>query len=59
MSNDAQQHDTAIIRQLLLATCTPEELRRFCYDRPAFQPIVDLYGPGLGAVDIVDGEVEY
>ncbi|HSR33713.1 MAG TPA: SUMF1/EgtB/PvdO family nonheme iron enzyme, partial [Anaerolineae bacterium] len=36
-----------------------EELRRFCYDRPAFRPIVDLFGPGLGAVDMVDRVVEY
>jgi formylglycine-generating enzyme required for sulfatase activity len=56
---DAQQYSIATIRQLLLAAFTPEELRRFCYDRPTFRPIVDLFGPGLGAVDMVDRVVEY
>jgi formylglycine-generating enzyme required for sulfatase activity len=58
-SNDAQGYNIAAIRQLLLAAFTPEELRRFCYDRPDFRPVVDLFGPGLGFSAMVDQVVEY
>ena len=44
MSNEAQSYDTATIRQLLLAAFTSEELRRFCYDRPTFRPILSRFG---------------
>jgi formylglycine-generating enzyme required for sulfatase activity len=59
MTNQTQDHNIATIHQLLLAAFTPEELRRFCYKRPTFRPIVDLFGPGLGFTDMVDRVVEY
>jgi formylglycine-generating enzyme required for sulfatase activity len=59
MSNEAQDYNIATIRQLLLAALTPDELRRFCYDRPTFRPIVDLFGPGQGLSAMVDQVVEF
>ena len=59
MSNGAQEDNIAAIRQLLLAAFTPEELRRFCYDRPTFRPVVSRFGPGHGLDDMVDEVVEY
>jgi formylglycine-generating enzyme required for sulfatase activity len=53
-SNGAQEYNLATIRQLLLAAFTPEELRRFCYDRPTFRPVVNRFGPGYGHDDMVD-----
>jgi len=58
-SNGAPAYNTAAIRQLLLAAFTPEELRRFCYDRPAFRPVVDRFGPGYGLDDRVDELITY
>ncbi len=45
MTRDTQAYNTATIRRLLLAAFTPEELRRFCHDRPTFRPIVNRFGP--------------
>jgi hypothetical protein len=59
MSQDTSDHNLKAIRELLLAALSPEELRSFCYDRPTFRPIVDLFGPGLGFTDMVDRAVEY
>ena len=59
MSNGTQDHNIAAIRQLLLAAFTPEELRRFCYDRPEFRPVVRRFGPGHGLDDMVDELITY
>ena len=59
MSNDAQDYDIATIRQLLLAAFTPEDLGRFCYDRPTFRPVVNRFGPGHGLDDMVDELITY
>jgi hypothetical protein len=53
-NNDAQEYNIAAIRQLLLAAFSPEELRRFCYDRAAFRPVVNRFGPGYGHEDMAD-----
>jgi hypothetical protein len=58
-SNGAQEYNLATIRQLLLAAFTPEELRRFCYDRPTFRPVVNRFGPGYGHDDMVDELITY
>ena len=58
-SNDAQEYNIAAIRQLLLAAFTPEELRRFCEDRPDFQLVVRRFGPGHGHDDMVDELITY
>ena len=59
MSNGAQAYNTAAIRQLLLAAFTAEDLRRFCYDRPTFRPVVSRFGPGHGLDDMVDELITY
>jgi formylglycine-generating enzyme required for sulfatase activity len=56
---DAQEYNIAAIRQLLLAAFTPEELRRFCYDRPDFRPVANRFGPGHGHDDMVDELITY
>ena len=51
MTDDPPQPNIAKIRQLLLAAFTPEELRRFCQDRPDFRVITKRFGPGQGKQD--------
>ena len=59
MPDNEYGYDTAEIRKLLMAAFTPEELRRFCQDRPLFQPIVNRFGPGHGLDDMVDEAITY
>jgi hypothetical protein len=54
-----QQINLAAIRSLLLAAFTPEDLRRFCQDRPQFRPIVARFGPGHDFEDLVDRVMDY
>lgn len=56
---NSTEYDLATIRELLLAAFTPEELRRFCLDRPIFHPVVAEFGPGQGLDDMVDRVIEY
>jgi nucleoside phosphorylase len=49
----------ATIRELLTAAFTPEDLRRFCQDRPAFRAVVASFGPGHGLDDMVDRVIEH
>jgi photosystem II stability/assembly factor-like uncharacterized protein len=59
MTNDVQEHDIAKIRELLTVAFTDKQLRRFCLDRPSFQPIVARFGPAHGLDDMVDEVIEY
>ncbi|MEJ2733369.1 MAG: CHAT domain-containing protein [Anaerolineae bacterium] len=59
MTSDTQQYDIAKIRQLLLAAFTAEDLRRFCYYRPTFRPIVDELSPSHGLAAMVDKVIAY
>jgi hypothetical protein len=45
MTNSPSQPNIAAIRQLLLAAFAPDDLRRFCYDRSTFRPVVDELRP--------------
>ncbi|MBN1658438.1 MAG: SIR2 family protein [Anaerolineae bacterium] len=56
---DARPDHLAAIRALLRAAFTPQDLRRFCEDRPLFRPIVDEFGPAHGLNDMVDEVVTY
>jgi hypothetical protein len=58
-SNGAQEYNIAAIRQLLLNAFTPQELRRFCQDRPTFRPVVDRFGEGHGLDDMADEVIDY
>lgn len=59
MTDDLQAYNIAEIRQLLLVAFTPEELRRFCQDRPLFQPIIIRFSPDHGLDDMVDKVIDY
>ena len=59
MRAEIQQVNIAAIRKLLLAAFTPEELRRFCWDRPQFRPVVARFGPRQGLDDMVDRVLEH
>lgn len=59
MTDDPQSYSIAAIRELLLAAFSPEELRRFCQDRPPFRAIVYRFGPGHGLDDMVDEVIDY
>jgi hypothetical protein len=52
-------YDLAAIRRLLLASFTAEELKRFCWDRPSFRPVVADFGPGSNKNDMVDRVLEH
>lgn len=56
---DPDDPPIAAIRELLTASFTPQTLRRFCLDRPAFRPVVEGFGPGHGLADMVDRVLEY
>ncbi|RPI56598.1 MAG: hypothetical protein EHM56_04390 [Chloroflexi bacterium] len=52
-------YDVGVIRRLLLAAFTPQDLARFCQDEEPFRPVVAYFGPGQGLVDMVDRLVDY
>lgn len=52
-------YDLAVIRELLIAAFTAEELGRFCQDRPSFRPVCDTFGPGHGLDDMVQEVIDY
>ncbi len=59
MTNNTPEPDIAQIRQLLLEAFTPEDLRRFCYDRPTFRPVVNRFGRPYRLDDMVDELIIY
>ncbi|MBN1810840.1 MAG: hypothetical protein JXA14_03295 [Anaerolineae bacterium] len=40
MTQDMEAYNTAVVRKLLQAAFTADELRRFCQDRPIFGPVL-------------------
>jgi predicted phosphodiesterase len=56
---DLDNPPVAVVRDLLTAAFTPEELRRFCQDRPLFQPLINRFSPKDGLVDMVDEVIDY
>ena len=54
-----QAYNIAAIRQLLLAAFTASELRRFCQDREAFQPLLHQFSPNDGLADMIDRIIVY
>lgn len=59
MAEDLQDYHIADIRALLVASFTVKDLRRFCEDRPLFQPIADQFSPDHGVMDMVDEVIDY
>ena len=59
MTNDTPEPDIAQIRQLLLAAFTPEDLHRFCHDRPTFRPVVNRFGRPYRLDDMADELITY
>ena len=59
MSDDTADDKLRVIRELLLAAFTAENLRCFCLDDPRFRPICDHLGPGHGLNDMVDEIIDY
>jgi formylglycine-generating enzyme required for sulfatase activity len=59
MTNGAQEYDITAIRQILIAAFTPEELRRFCHDRPDFRLIVRRFGSKSSLEDMVEELITY
>jgi hypothetical protein len=59
MTDQPISYNVAAIRELLTEAFTPEDLRRFCEDRPIFRPVVARFGPGMGLDDSVDEVITY
>jgi hypothetical protein len=51
-------YNLTAIRELLLAAFTPEDLRRFCLDRPGFRPIVTYFSDS-SLQTMVDAVIDY
>ncbi len=60
IANDpVPDYDLAAIRCLLTAAFSPETLHSFLHDRPLFEPIILVFGPGHGLRDMVDRVIDY
>lgn len=60
MINESQFFNLAAIRSLLEAAFgKAADLRRFCQDRPAFRPIVNVFGSAHGLDDMIADVVDY
>jgi len=53
------RHSIAVIRKLLKAAFTAEQLKRFCRDHPEFRPVLNLWGSGFDFEKQVDVLIEY
>jgi hypothetical protein len=47
------------IRALLAEAFTDEELRRLCYDTPAFKPVYDQLGPNISQGEVIEQFLKY
>jgi hypothetical protein len=56
---DADNPPIRTIRELLLAAFSPQELRRFCQDRPGFRDLLNNFGHGDGLADMVDKVITF
>lgn len=59
MTHSEQSYNIAVIRRLLLAAFSPEDLRRFCQDRPTFRPIVNDFSRSHGLNEMIDRVIDY
>ncbi|MBN1136775.1 MAG: serine/threonine-protein kinase [Anaerolineae bacterium] len=59
MSDNAPPYNVNTIHKLLLASFTPQDLRRFCRDRPLFSPVLARFGTRHGLVDMADEVIDY
>lgn len=59
MACDGREYNIVNIRELLLTAFTPETLKRFCLDRPVFQPVDYEFAPSHGLSDMVDEVIIY
>ena len=54
-----EQYNVAAICDLIRAAFTPDDLRRFCRDRPAFADLRNFFGPDSGLERMIDHAVEF
>jgi formylglycine-generating enzyme required for sulfatase activity len=59
MISEVDRYSIAKIRDLLSAAFTPQDLRRFCQDRPFLRPVVAKFGPGHGLDDMIQQVIDY
>lgn len=55
----AGEHNVGAVRELLTAAFTAQTLRRFCQDRPTFQPVIADFGPDPGLSEMTDRVIDY
>lgn len=58
-SSQSISYNLKNIRALLTEGFTDEELRRLCYDEPAFRPVYDQLAQETGKMKIIDHLLEY
>ena len=56
---ETKSHDLTAIRDLLQHAFTPQELRRFCFDRPTLRPAVDYFGQQTSLNAMIDTVIDY
>jgi len=59
MAGDAPFYNVAVIRRLLIAAFTPEDLKRFCQDQPALAEAIPRFGAGQGLDDMAGEVIDY
>lgn len=59
MTDGTRPHDPATIHDLLRTAFTAKALCRFCWDRPAFRPILSAFSDNPELNDLVDKVVTY
>lgn len=52
-------YNVPVIRNLIRDAFTPNDLQRFCHDRPIFRPILHNFGPGFSLDDMIDVVIAY
>jgi hypothetical protein len=57
--DETSGYNIATVRRLLLDAFTDRELRRFCQERPPFDPLLDHFGSGYSLAEMVDVLIEY
>jgi hypothetical protein len=59
MAENAPGYNVAVVRRLLISAFTPEDLKRFCQDRPVLAAIIPRFGSGQGLDDMVGEVIDY
>jgi hypothetical protein len=55
----SEAYDIKVVRKLIKAAFTAEDLRRFCRDGQSFDEVLDYFGVNASLVEMTDAVIEY